>query len=235
MTSTSNFKIGDKVSFGRANGEQTLGTVVKVNPSRLKVRQDEERGTLRVRPEGTIWTVPPSLCRLMSAGTAQTPVAPAAPVAPQAKRPDAAILADIVGVYSALSPENLHCDGEISRSAAARKAVTLNARLRALFTEIGRRVSEDEAYRLTARDGAPVGLPLVSLPPLAPFTPFKFDRAPAKKAGFKAGDKVQFKGKHGEIVVGFVRQSNTKTITVDPIGANAGRYWRVSPSLLTAV
>ena len=56
------FKIGDKVIFGRKHGETTLGTVMKINPKRLKIRQDESRGTMRNYRVGTVWTVPPSLC-----------------------------------------------------------------------------------------------------------------------------------------------------------------------------
>lgn len=62
------YKVGDKVIFGRNQGEQTEGTVVKVNRTKLKVRQDESRGTMRSYPVGTIWTVPPSLCRKVGAG-----------------------------------------------------------------------------------------------------------------------------------------------------------------------
>lgn len=221
MNTTCTFKIGNKVSFGRPNGEQTLGTIVKVNPSKLKIRQDEARGTLRVRPEGTIWTVPPNLCRLVSVGEFK-----AVPAAPKAKRPDAAILADIVSIYGALSPENLHCDGEISRSAAARKAVALRAQLYTLFAEIGRQVSEDEAYRLTARTNARDD------PPVAPWKSANFNRTPDKQVGFQVGDKVCFDAK-GKTVVGFIKQVNLKTISVLPVGeVDPHRYWRVSPGLL---
>ena len=57
---------------------------------------------------------------------------------------------------SALSPENLHCDGEISRSAAARKAVQLRKQWRALEAEVGQRVTEDDvwaAHMRSHRDG----------------------------------------------------------------------------------
>tara|TARA_Y100000310_G_scaffold91693_4_gene89163 strand:+ start:1175 stop:2113 length:939 start_codon:yes stop_codon:yes gene_type:complete len=64
-------------------------------------------------------------------------------------RPEADILRDIADCHCALSPENLHCDGEISVSAARRKASSLNAQLRRLFRELGRDVDEVEAYRLT--------------------------------------------------------------------------------------
>lgn len=58
-----NFKVGDKVLFGRTNGEQTLGEVVKVNWKSLKVKTLESRGTKRNYRKGLVWRVPPSLCR----------------------------------------------------------------------------------------------------------------------------------------------------------------------------
>ena len=45
-----------------------------------------------------------------------------------------------------LSPENLHCDGEISRSAAMRKASALRAEWKELEKKFGRKVTEDEVY-----------------------------------------------------------------------------------------
>lgn len=51
-----------------------------------------------------------------------------------------------VGVYCELSPENLTCDGECSLSQVRRRRASCNRRLKVLFQEIGRRVSEDEAY-----------------------------------------------------------------------------------------
>lgn len=133
-------KVGMLVNFGRSHGEQTLGRIVRVNAVKCKVEQMESRGTLRNYPVGTLWTVPTNLL---------TPVEGFKPVAP--KRPDAEIMSEINACYNRLSPENLHCDGEISRSQAARKAVALNARLRELFREIGRKVSEDEAWRSHSR------------------------------------------------------------------------------------
>ena len=49
--------IGQKVMFGRENGEKTLGTIVGINAKSVKVRQDEARGG---RPVGTEWRVAPS-------------------------------------------------------------------------------------------------------------------------------------------------------------------------------
>ncbi len=64
-------KIGDKVVFGRRAGQQTTGTVVKINAASVKIRQDEARGG---KPIGTEWRVHPSLVSLVS-GTVAAPVA----------------------------------------------------------------------------------------------------------------------------------------------------------------
>ena len=45
-----------------------------------------------------------------------------------------------------LSPENLCCDGEISASAARKKASGLHAEWRELERLFGRKVTEDEIY-----------------------------------------------------------------------------------------
>jgi hypothetical protein len=45
-----------------------------------------------------------------------------------------------------LSPENLHCDGEISQAAAGRKYRQIMSRWHKLEAEVGRTVSEDEAW-----------------------------------------------------------------------------------------
>ncbi len=139
------FKVGDRVLFGRSHGEQTLGEVESIGRTgKLKVKQLEQRGTMRTRPVGTIWTVPPTLCRKVGADT-QARDAPPEPARPA--RPEAEIMRDVVGCYGGLSPENLTCDGEIRGSAVARRAATIRGRLRACFRELGRHVSEDEAFR----------------------------------------------------------------------------------------
>ena len=55
------FKVGDKVYFGRKNGEKTLGEIVKVNRKTYKVRQLESRGMYRDHAVGTRWNVAKSL------------------------------------------------------------------------------------------------------------------------------------------------------------------------------
>lgn len=140
MVNLSELKKGDKVYFGRSHGEQTLGEVVKVNRVKVKVKQLEARGTYKNYPVGTVWTVPASL--LTKADNAGVPI----PEAPKPKRPDAEILAEIKGIYCRLSPENLSCDGELPMSQVRRRASYLNGRLRECFRELGRTVSESEAF-----------------------------------------------------------------------------------------
>jgi hypothetical protein len=57
---------------------------------------------------------------------------------------------ECLAVYCALSPENLSCDGELSRSAVRAKAARLNRALKALWKEAGRAITESEAWE-TAR------------------------------------------------------------------------------------
>ena len=127
--------------FGRGNAEQTSGEVIKVNRKTVKVKTTESRGM------ATTWKVPFSLCRHADEPQAAAVAAPTKPT-----RPDSEVMRDIVGVYGELSPENLTCDGECSLSQGRRRKAACNRRLKALFTEIGRRVSEDEAYATADRD-----------------------------------------------------------------------------------
>jgi hypothetical protein len=184
-------KYGDKVLFGRPNGEKTLGRVLKVNRKSVKVEQLEARGQFRSYAVGTKWNLGPSFVERAPAEGAAPAAAPSGPTfeesvpamereiarlklenaalkcracnpkcladrtvaphtcgrAPAVKRPESEVLKDIRGVYAALSPENLTCDGELRGRALARKASALRTKLAGLFRELGRRVSEDEAYR----------------------------------------------------------------------------------------
>jgi hypothetical protein len=49
-------RVGMKVMFGRVNGVKTQGVIEKINPSRAKVRQLDQQGSLGMR-----WMVPYSL------------------------------------------------------------------------------------------------------------------------------------------------------------------------------
>jgi len=195
MATTSDFSVGDKVYFGRSHGEKTLGTVVKVNPKRIKVRQDEARGTMRSYRVGTVWTVPPTLCSKVTGDQAPAGEAPIKVSGPPVgttvefegfswgvrgtatlvgvvtktgstlevygegrfhdlstvkavgRRSDADLVRECGSVYGSLSPENLSCDGELSRTAVRAKAARLNRALKALWKEAGREVSESETWK----------------------------------------------------------------------------------------
>lgn len=45
-----------------------------------------------------------------------------------------------------LSPENLHCDGEVSLAEAKRRRAQIMREWRALEANVGRKVTEDETY-----------------------------------------------------------------------------------------
>jgi hypothetical protein len=138
---------GTRVLFGRNQGEKTLGEVVRVNGKTVTVKQLEARGTLRDYPIGSKWRV--ALAFVQEVGSTGSAV-PAAPAAVQPKRLESIILREIQQCYNGLSPENLWMDGEATKAQAQRTAAVLNRRLRALQVELGRRVSEDEAFRATA-------------------------------------------------------------------------------------
>lgn len=141
-TPLSSYGVGDKVLFGRANGEQTLGEVVKVNRVKLKVKQLTARGMYRNYPIGSVWIVPVSLCEPYEG---EVPAAPVAP--PKPARTEVEVKREVLGIYCALSPENLTCDGELGHAEVVRRAAALKRRLQACFVELGREVSEEEAYR----------------------------------------------------------------------------------------
>jgi len=146
VTMEQNIKAGDKVFFGRANGEKTLGVFVKVNSKTIKVRQLESRGTFKAYAVGSVWNVARSLVTLAPQGATTAPPPATEPSAPKAPRSEAEVKREILGLYCQLSPENLSCDGELSYAQVRRRASALNARLKACFRELGREVSEEEAY-----------------------------------------------------------------------------------------
>ena len=204
------FSIGESVTFGRSHGEKTRGTVVGKGTKKLKIRQDESRGTMKSHKVGTIWTVPVRFCQKIGTGApVGTPLSTPPPVV---RRPDAEIIADIRSIYAGLSPENLTCDGERSQSESRRWAAHYRQGLRRLFAEIGREVTESEAC---GDKTVPVS---------------RNHYSPARASGHSKGDKVVFTTKSGQEVIGFICRINTKTISVQPL--DGGNYWRVSPSLL---
>jgi len=67
------FRIGDRVLFGRQNGEKTAGVIVKVNRKTVKVKTDESRGTNRARKAGTVWNVSKTLVQSDSESVEASP------------------------------------------------------------------------------------------------------------------------------------------------------------------
>jgi hypothetical protein len=156
-------KVGMKVMFGRPNGEQTLGEIIKINPTKAKVKALASRGNGRGSDVGTIWTVPYSLMTptgvamldelnsrpplsldgLMVVGTENLPMS----YNEFMPHGDRCIMEAIVDTYNRLSPEWLTCDGELSRSQVMTKKNQLERRLKSLFQALGRPVSESVAYQ----------------------------------------------------------------------------------------
>lgn len=127
------FRVGDLVTFGRPNGEQTEGRIVRVNAASITIEQTEVRGVSRVREAGTKWRVHPSLVRPVGASAAP-------------KRSEAEIIAALRRIEAGLSPENLYCDGERSRAAARKVGAQLNAERKALVAELGREPTPNELW-----------------------------------------------------------------------------------------
>lgn len=57
------------------------------------------------------------------------------------------LLKAFMNLASRLSPENLHCDGEISRTEARGRERIIRSEWRSLEGKLGRKVSEDEVWR----------------------------------------------------------------------------------------
>jgi hypothetical protein len=66
---------------------------------------------------------------------------------PDAKMPETEeeLMKELDGLCCELSPENLSCDGEISRTAIRQKASAIRAEWKEIERKLGRKVSEEEA------------------------------------------------------------------------------------------
>ena len=135
------FKVGDKAYMGHPDGEKTLVLILKRNPTRYKVQLLEARGQ---HAAGTTFNAAPIGLTAVPADVPTPVIAPE--VQAKAARTEAEIRRDIRNIYCGLSGENLTCDGELSRAQVSQRATALNARLRACFKELGREMSEGEAY-----------------------------------------------------------------------------------------
>lgn len=136
-------RIGQKVYFGRPNGEKTLGEIVKLNPSKAKVKTLQNRGDHY--QAGMVWSVPYSIMTPAD-GTATEKLLVNPLVYDPYAREDNLILEAIAVIFCNLSPENLSCDGEISRAAVQQRYAAYQRKLRGLYAALGRTVSESESY-----------------------------------------------------------------------------------------
>lgn len=141
-------RLGQRVIFGRANGEKTRGIIRRLG-TKASVETTEERGSRRITVKGTTWRVPYSMIY-----PDNSPVVDSG-LAYEEGDPNNPIYLAILGVYvelsstnigSPTSPENLSCDGELSFSAVRAREKTLRQKLRNYFTAVGREISEREIY-----------------------------------------------------------------------------------------
>lgn len=151
--------VGQQVSFGRAHGQKTLGTVIQVNQTTCKIRQDEVRGVMKTHNTGKMWKVPFSMIYPVAVANssvlASHSVQHTAPVVPPPSihwiEQNQEILLVLSRLYNQLSPENLHADGERPIAQVRALAASLNKKLEACFVLLERRVDESECFNLMLR------------------------------------------------------------------------------------
>lgn len=145
-------RIGMPVMFGRGNGEQTKGVIVKLNDKSAKVKTTEDRG--RNHPAGVVWGVGYGLISPLDpkdqAAVAEAAQAIPAPTARVLKynpfSQDNLILEAVLQVYSGLEPESLTCDGEASPAHIRSKRTELNRKLKGLQYALGYEITASESF-----------------------------------------------------------------------------------------
>jgi hypothetical protein len=149
------YTIGMKVSFGRPNGEKTIGKIVKVNRTKVKIEQTEIRGRQKTHRIGTVWTVPMDARFITILDSNVDAPESGEDIVSMIHRfggefkvasTEKEIFEQISNIYCGLSPENISCDGEASRSSINRRRAKLNRQLRACEAALGVKVSEWDAY-----------------------------------------------------------------------------------------
>ena len=144
--------VGTRVYFGRENGQKTLGEIVKLNPTKAKVKILEARGLDGRSQPGSHWGVPYS----MLTPADEAVVVAGKPISVQSypkaltynpfNHIDNLILEAILSCYSGLSPENLTGDGEIPIAQVRHRRNVLERQLRGLKSAYGGPVTEEEIY-----------------------------------------------------------------------------------------
>ena len=139
-------ELGMSVIFGRGKGEQTKGIIRKLNLKTAKVETTENRGSKTTA--GVKWSVGYSLMRPAGSQVVSDADADAEPYPFNifTRGADKCIMEAIFSCYMDLSPENLSCDGELSRNQVLARSRELETKLNHLFKALGRPVNEDVAY-----------------------------------------------------------------------------------------
>jgi hypothetical protein len=130
---TQDFAKGDRVWFVGKGSKKITGTVIRVSKKTCSVEPDDGRTRY--------WRVPPSMLKREG-----ETVATVVPLESIWKRSEEAILRDLCNVECSLSPENLSCDGELSRYQTQRRYNKLMAEKRALIKELGRTPTDSEVW-----------------------------------------------------------------------------------------
>lgn len=141
-------RMGMEVVFGRGNGEQTRGVIVKINRTKAKVQTNENRGRTAA---GAVWGVPYSLMEpvggVVENLNSMKVIALPIPYSPFQDFVEVKILEAINCVYNGLSPENLTCDGEAEPYMVSQRRAKLSRQLKGLCHALGREVDETTAYQ----------------------------------------------------------------------------------------
>lgn len=143
------FLEGDKVYFGRENGQRTLGVIKKKNPKRAVVEILEQRGIGKGSEIGSRWNVAYEAMEHALIADATQRVQKVVEVKKLTYNPfdpDNGILEEILGCYNGLSPECLTCDGEASASHIRHQSAVLHRKLKYLQLAIDKQVSETQAF-----------------------------------------------------------------------------------------
>lgn len=148
-------RVGMIVEFGRDSGEWTRGTIIKINPTKAKVKTLEARGSGRGSFVGAEWGVPYSMMRPATSDGGGTPYIPKMdefgrsvdePLPEFMSHGDTCIVLAIVDAYNSLSPEFLTADGERPAYQVHALRQKFQGRLSHLFRALGRSVSESVAH-----------------------------------------------------------------------------------------
>ena len=133
--------VGKKIAF-RGHEYEIQG----LNPRRPAFPIDVKRV-----PDGKLFRMPLDVVVQGLGGKPAKPLFPTPPWANKGtapKRTEQEILDELRKVHCALSPENLTCDGELSRSAVRAKEAVLHAQLIRLEAELGRKPTDEEIWNL---------------------------------------------------------------------------------------